>query len=94
MPRSFGLQGVFTSDAIDRAQLTQQYLLSDQADLGTVIIAWSALEHATYVTTALSAVSPIQPPPNVMPVTEGTPGVGILALVGVAVCVAVFRRRK
>lgn len=91
--RNVGLVGLFTSDAFDRVQLTQKYLASDQADLGTVISAWSSLEHAAYATSTLAAVSPIAPLPDTSP-TKGTPGASVLALLGVALVAAMLARRR
>ncbi|HVM46125.1 MAG TPA: hypothetical protein VM582_09340, partial [Candidatus Thermoplasmatota archaeon] len=91
LPRSFGLTGVFTSDAIDRAEFTNTFVAAGQADLGAVIAAWSTLEHQGYVLLALAQVSPVRPPEE----TNDTPGASFglvaLALVGVAL---LSRRRS
>lgn len=86
-PRAYGLTGVFTSDAIDRARFTNEFIANGTADLGTVLVAWSALEHATYVLVALSSVSPVSPPPE-----KETPMHGALLAIGVLVAVALGRR--
>lgn len=93
-PRSYGMLGVFTSDAIDRALLTTDYVAEGKADLNVVIAAWVSLEHQTYVLGALGKVSPIQPP---APVEEekGAPGAGLLiASLALAGAAYVTRPRK
>lgn len=55
------LLGVFTVDAIDRARFTNEFIANGTADLGTVIVAWSALEHQAYATAAFGYASPTPP---------------------------------
>lgn len=85
-PRSHGLSGVFTSDAIDRAMLTNELLAAGNASLGTVIVAWSALEHASYATSTLATVSPVEPE-----APRETPFAGVL--VALAALLIAARRR-
>ena len=91
-PRGHGLTGVFTSDAIDRARYANEFLAAQKGDLGIVINAWSALEHARYVTAALAAASPITPPPT--PTDEETPGMGALLVLAIVVAAAFAQRRR
>jgi hypothetical protein len=88
-PRSYGLSGVFTSDAIDRALFTQEFVSSGNATLATVIAAWASLEHQQYVTTALSFASPVKPEPPV----DDTPAAP-LALMALALVAAALARRR
>lgn len=88
-PRSVGLTGVFTSDAVDRVLLTQEYVASEQADLGVVISAWASLDHAAYASNALASLSPIVPPSP-----KDAPGLGIGALLLVGLVAALLARRR
>ncbi|HUR69301.1 MAG TPA: hypothetical protein VM370_08640 [Candidatus Thermoplasmatota archaeon] len=90
-PRGHGLSGVFTSDAIDRVLLTREYMSRDQAELGTVIVAWAQLEHQGYATNTLASVSPVEPPPTPSP-TKPAPLPGALAMLGIVAVVAAFAR--
>lgn len=90
-PRSVGLQGVFTSDALDRVILTQRYLDEGKAELPIVLLAWASIDYAAYATNALATVSPIVPP--VEPEKEA-PGVGSGLLVAVITAVVVARGRR
>lgn len=89
-PRSYGLTGVFTSDAIDRARYTNEFIARGQAQIGTVTTAWAGLEHAGYVLNALAPVSPVQPEP----VEKETPGPALAMLALVAAAVALTRRAR
>lgn len=90
-PRSYGLTGVFTSDAIDRARYSNEFYEQGIADLGTILIAWSTLEHARFANSALASVSPIVPP---TPATgEDTPGAPLVLLLAAVAMVALTRRR-
>lgn len=88
-PRAYGLEGVFTSDAIDRARFTNEFVASGNATLATVIVAWAALEHQAYATSVLAAASPVRPSPQ-----DETPAaaLGLVALALVAA--ALFARRR
>lgn len=90
-PRSFGLLGLFTSDALDRVRLTQEYHARGKAGLEVIFVAWAALDHQSFATTALGRMSPIQPPP---PEANEAPGVGALALVALVALVAALARRR
>lgn len=92
-PRGYGLLGVFTADSIDRAMKTSGYLDQGLTDLGVVIGAWSALDHAKYVAATLGTVSPIQPPPVDETPTKKTPVAAWGAMVGIAVG-AILRSRR
>lgn len=85
-PRAFGLEGVFTSDAIDRARFTNDFVATGNATLATVLVAWSALEHQSYATSVLGSASPVQPTPM-----AETPAPGLLlvalALLGAALLI-------
>lgn len=88
-PRGNGLTGIFTGDAIDRARYTNELHEQGKADLGIIIIAWSALEHATYVHATLASASPVVPPE---PTTQ-TPGPALAALLAVLALAALTTRR-
>lgn len=90
-PRSYGLLGVFTSDGIDRARYSNEFYEQGIADLGTIIIGWTALEHARFANAALASVSGIAPPAP----TAGkeAPFLPLAALVGAMVVLALVRRR-
>lgn len=87
LPVSYGLSGVFTVDAIDRARYTDEFVARGEAQLGTVTTAWASLEHAGYVLDALAAVSPVEPSTE----EKGAPGFGAAALVVAALAVALTR---
>lgn len=89
-PRGYGLEGVFTSDGIDRARYSEEFYQRGIADLGTIILGWSALEYARFANAALASVSPITPPPT--PEDE-TPFLALGVLVALVVAVALARRR-
>jgi hypothetical protein len=91
LPQSYGLTGVFTADAIDRAQITLDYLGEEKADLGTVIVAWAALDHANYALNALAALSPVAPPPTP---TNDAPGAPVIAAIAVLTVGALAWRRR
>ena len=88
-PRAYGLEGVFTSDAIDRARFSNEFVADGTASLGTVLVGWAALEHATYANTALSALSPMQPPEE----EKGTPFAPVALVLLALAALAVLRRR-
>lgn len=94
-PRAHGLTGVFTADAMDRAIFTQSFVERQLADLNIIIAAWSALEHQTYVTLALTPVSPVQPPPPA-PTVDGrkAPGFEFAALAAGALALALAMRAR
>lgn len=89
--RGYGLLGVFTADAIDRAQKTVAFAAEGKADLGTVIMAWSGLDHQGYVTATLGAASPVTP---AEPTPKESPSLGFAALAGLLVVAAVLHRRR
>lgn len=91
-PRAVGLSGIFTADAIDRANYVNEFVANQSADLGTVLSAWGALEHQGYVVRSLSTASPVEPPAPT-PDTKETPAPGLLALAAVALGIAAARRR-
>lgn len=89
-PRSYGLLGVFTADAIDRAEKTIAIASEGRVDLGTVITAWSGLDHQGYVTATLAAASPVSPPAET---PNETPSPAWLVLAGLLVVALALRRR-
>ncbi|HWH09208.1 MAG TPA: hypothetical protein VNX21_08410, partial [Candidatus Thermoplasmatota archaeon] len=95
--RDVGLLGVFHADAIDRASKTRGYAEQGRLDLGIVIAAWAALDHAGYVASTLGLASPVQPPATQDDdgaAQKKTPAWGLAALVALgAVAVALGRRR-
>lgn len=92
-PRSYGLLGLFTADAIDRATTTYQFHEKGQADLGVIIAAWSQLDHAGVANTALAAASPIVPPPTPEP-NRIPAGGAMLALVALGMAATALRARR
>lgn len=93
-PRLFGLTGIFTADAMDRADLTLDYHREGRADLGIVLSAWGGIDHQNLVTGALGAVSPVVPPTQ-PPLKDETPGAGVALVVLAAACaVALAARRR
>lgn len=60
-PRDYGLQGIFTADALDRVAYTLEFVERGEATLGVVIGTWAALDHSAFVIEVLGQVSPIQP---------------------------------
>lgn len=88
--RAYGLEGVFTADAIDRAFFARGFVERGEATIATVLVAWSALEHAGYMTNVLAAVSPIEP----QTATKQTPAPAPLLAVGVALLAAAALARR
>lgn len=89
-PSEFGLLGIQTADAIDRAIKVRDYAAEGRTDLNVVIGAWSSLDHAQYATTVLSGSSPIQPEDEKPAKTPLAPA---LAIVAIALAALAFRRR-
>lgn len=91
-PRGVGLDGVFTSDAADRARYALEFHERRQSNLGLVLATWASMDHADYVSAALAQVSPITPPE---PEEErGAPLAPWLALAGIAVVAVALRRPR
>lgn len=88
--QAHGLQGVFTADAIDRALFAQEFVERGEATIGTVIVAWSGLEHETYATNVLAMVSPVEPVEE----EHETPGPAPVLLVGLVALAALALRRR
>lgn len=86
----YGLQGVFVADAVDRALATQRVVDQGAATLGLVLSAWSGLDRGNYATQYLAVASTVKPAEKKESPAIGL-GVGLVALVGVALAVA---RRK
>lgn len=95
LPRSYGLAGIFTADAIDRAIFTNEFVARGQADLGAITAAWSQLDHQAYVLETLAAASPVSPPPTPATVaTKPAPGVAVALALALALAVALVVPRR
>ncbi|MFA5860820.1 MAG: hypothetical protein WDA16_03905 [Candidatus Thermoplasmatota archaeon] len=88
----YGLLGVFTADAIDRAVFTDEFVDRGQAQLSFIIAAWSGLDHQAYATQTLIAASTVVPPPT--PEAKKPTPMGVeLAVVALAGLALSIRRR-
>lgn len=93
-PESYGLEGLFTADAIDRASYTLEFADKAEVDLGIVVGAWAGLDHADFVIAALGPSSPIQPAvEDVGQTPKKTPAPAALLVVLALVGAAASRRR-
>lgn len=93
-PRGYGLEGVFTADAMDRAAYTLEFVERDQADLGLVVSAWATLDHADYVLSAVAPASPVRPASTEADAREETPLGALAPLAALAVAARFAWRRR
>lgn len=92
--RDVGLQGIFTSDALDRAAYTIEFAERGQATLGIVVGSWAGVDHAGYVVSTLATASPIQPPAvQAEDTKKGTPFPTTLVVLGVGLVALALRRK-
>lgn len=88
--QAYGLEGVFTADAIDRALFAQGFIERGEATIGTVLTAWSSLDHAGYAASLLAGVSPVKP----AEAKKESPGLAPAAALGAVALLAVALRRR
>jgi hypothetical protein len=92
-PRSFGLLGVFTADAIDRVVFTDEFVDRGEGQLSFVIGAWANLDYNLYAIQTLAAASPVQPPPAVAKKSPMPEDAALVALGAAAQLLAARRPR-
>lgn len=91
-PRSFGLEGLFTADAMATAAYTLELAEETPPDLGLVIASWSRLDIANILEGYLATASPVRPA-STETETKGTPAPAALVVVAAVAFLALARRR-